>query len=148
MKIIQKNKNAYRNYEIIEKFEAGISLTGTEVKSLRDGRINFKEGFCRFKKNELFLVGVNISTYSYAKYFNHEPERDRKLLLHKRELRRLKSKVMEKGLSIVPILIYFNEKNLIKVEIGLGRGKNLFDKREDLKKKTIKREIERSLKNS
>ncbi len=146
MKIIQKNKNAYRNYEILEKFEAGIELTGTEVKSLRDGKINFKEGFCRFKKHELFLTGINISAYSYAKYFNHDPERDRKLLLHKRELRKLKSKVMEKGFSIIPIIVYFNENNLVKVEIGLGRGKNLYDKREDLKKKTINREIEKTFK--
>jgi SsrA-binding protein len=93
MKIILKNKKAYHEYEILEKFEAGLCLLGTEVKSLREGRVNFKDSYCKFKKNELFLTGANISAYSHAKFFNHDPERERKLLMHKRELRKLASKV-------------------------------------------------------
>jgi len=146
MKIVVSNKNAYRNFDIDEKFEAGIELTGTEVKSIRDGRINIKESFCRFKDHELFLLKANISPYTHAKYFNHEPERKRKLLLHKRELRKLKNAVMQKGYSIIPLKVYFNTKGLAKMEIGLGKGKNIKDKREDLKNKAIKRDLEKELK--
>ncbi|HOO31885.1 MAG TPA: SsrA-binding protein SmpB [Thermotogota bacterium] len=146
MKIVVSNKNAYRNFDIDEKFEAGIELTGTEVKSIRDGRINIKESFCRFKDHELFLLKANISPYTHAKYFNHEPERKRKLLLHKRELRKLKNAVMQKGYSIIPLKVYFNTKGLAKMEIGLGKGKNIRDKREDLKNKAIKRDLEKELK--
>jgi SsrA-binding protein len=147
MKIVVNNKNAFRNYNIEEKFEAGIELKGTEVKSIREGRINIKESFCRFKGHELFLMKSNISPYTHAKYFNHEPERKRKLLLHKRELRKLKNSVMQKGFSIIPIKLYFNEKGLAKLQIGLGKGKNVRDKREDLKNKAVKRDIEKALKN-
>jgi len=146
MKIIQNNKQAYREYFILEKKEAGISLLGTEVKSLREGRLNLDEAFCKFKGHELFLVEAQISGYSHATFFNHGPERDRKLLLSKRELRQWKAKVMEKGFTIVPLKLYFNEHNLVKVEIALVKGKHLYDKREDLKQKAIQREVERSQK--
>lgn len=145
MKIIIKNKTAYHQYQILETFEAGLALKGTEVKSLREGRVNIKESYCRFMEGELFLVGANISPYSHARFFNHDPDRHRKLLLHRRELRKLHAKVKEKGLTIVPIMLYFNEKGLAKMQIGLGRGKHIYDKREDLKKKTIQREVERTL---
>ncbi len=145
MKIIGKNKWAYHQYTILETLEAGMVLKGTEVKSLREGRVNFKESYCRFLDSELYLIGANISPYSHARFFNHDPERPRKLLLHRRQLNRLRSKVQEKGLTLVPLTLYFNEKGYAKVEIGLGRGKHTFDKREDLKKKTIQREIERTL---
>jgi SsrA-binding protein len=146
MKIIQHNKKVYHEYFILESKEAGIVLKGTEVKSLRENRLNITEAFCKFTNNELFLVGAQISTYSHAKFFNHEPDRERKLLLKKRELRQWKSKVMEKGLTIVPIKIYFNDEGLVKAEIALVKGKHLYDKREDLKKKDIQREIEKNLK--
>ncbi len=146
MKIVVKNKNAYRNYEIEEKFEAGMTLLGTEIKSMREGRMSLKESYCRFKDGELYLVGSNITPYSHADYFNHEPQRDRKLLLHKSELRKLQSKVKLKGFTIVPIKVYFNKKGLAKIEIGIGKGKKLHDKREDMKQKAIKREMEKEMK--
>lgn len=147
MKIVITNKNAYRNFTIDEKFEAGIELTGTEVKSIRDGRINIKESYCRFRDHELFLLKSNISPYTHAKYFNHDPERKRKLLLHKIELRKLREAIMQKGYTIVPLRIYFNAKGLAKIQIGLGKGKNIRDKREDLKNKAIKRDVEKEIKN-
>ena len=146
MKIVQKNKNAYRIYNIEEKFEAGLELLGTEVKSIREGRINIKESYCRFKGNELFLLKANITPYVHSSFYNHEPDRKRKLLLHKRELRKLQSSVMQKGYTIVPLKVYFNNKGLIKLEIGLGKGRNIHDKREDLKDKAIKRDIDREMK--
>lgn len=146
MKIVQKNKNAYRIYNIEDKFEAGLELLGTEVKSIREGRINIKESYCRFKGAELFLLKANITPYAHSSFFNHEPDRKRKLLLHKRELRKLQSSVMQKGYTIVPLMVYFNEKGLIKLEIGLGKGKNIHDKREDLKDKAIKRDVAREIK--
>jgi len=146
MKIISKNKKAYHEYEILDKFEAGICLLGTEVKSLREGRVNFKDSYCKFLKGELYLTGTNISAYSHAKFFNHDPERERKLLMHSRELRRLQSKVSEKGLTIVPLMIYFNDKGLAKLEIGLAKGKNVSDKRDTERKKEIDREIQKNIK--
>ena len=146
MKIVRNNKQAYREYFILEKKEAGLSLLGTEVKSLREGHLNLDDAFCKFKGHELFLIKAKISAYSHASFFNHDPERDRKLLLNKRELRQWKTKVMEKGLTIVPLKLYFNEQNLAKVEIALVKGKRLFDKREDLKRKAVQRDIELSQK--
>ena len=146
MKIIQKNKLAYRNYTIEEIYEAGLELMGTEVKSIREGRVNIKESYCRFKGHELFLLKANITPYAHSSYYNHEPDRKRRLLLHKRELRKLYNNVMQKGYAIVPLKLYFNNKGLIKLEIGLGKGKNIHDKREDLKDKAIKRDIAKELK--
>lgn len=146
MKIIQHNKKIFHDYLVLETKEAGIVLKGTEVKSLRDSHLKLNEAFCRFKGHELFLVEAEITPYAYAKFFNHEADRDRKLLLSKRELRNWKAKVMEKGLTIVPIKMYFNDEGLAKVEIALVKGKHLYDKREDLKQKDIQREIDRHMK--
>jgi SsrA-binding protein len=147
MKIIAKNKKIKMNYEVIEKMEAGISLTGTEVKSLREGKINFKDSYCKIKAGEVFLIGMHISQYSYGGFYNHDPERPRKLLLHKREIYRLKSKIMEKGYTLIPSMIYFNDKGKVKIELALCKGKNKADRRETLKRRDIEREIRSRLKN-
>ncbi len=146
MKIILKNKRLNANYEVIDRIEAGISLTGTEVKSLREGKINFKDSYCKIKNGEAFLIGMHISQYSYGGYYNHDPERPRKLLLHKREIYRLKSKIMEKGYTLVPAMIYFNDRGKVKIELALCRGKNKADKRETLKRRDLEREIRSRLK--
>ena len=145
-RVVARAKDLYFKYEVIEKREAGLVLVGTEVKSLREGRANLKDCYCRFTKNELFVVGLHISPYSHGTHFNHEPERPRKLLLHRRELFKLNAKVAEKGLAIVPSKLYF-KKGRAKLEIALVKGKKLYDKREDLKRKTQNREMEREMKN-
>ncbi len=145
-KIIAQNKKAYHDFHIEEKFEAGIVLTGTEVKSCRTGGISIKESYGRFIKGELILVNSHIAPYKQASIFNHTEKRMRKLLLNKNELRKLLGKVTEKGYTIVPLSVYFNEKNLMKIEIGLARGKQLYDKRDDLKKRDADREMQREYK--
>ena len=145
MKTVSTNRKAFHEYHIEEKFEAGIELTGTEVKSLREGRANLKESYAKITNGELFLVNANISPYSCGNMFNHEPKRTRKLLMHKREIHRLFGKVREKGYALVPLSIYFNEKNRAKLEFGLGKGKTLYDKRESIKRKDAKRATEREL---
>lgn len=140
-----RNAKALRDYTIEDRFEAGIVLTGTEVKSLRAAKASLNEGFCRFVKNDLFLYGLSIEEYAWGTMNNHIPRRERKLLLHKHELRKLKKEMEAGGRSIVPIRMYFKEA-LVKVEIGVGIGKKLFDKREDLKKKAIMRDEDRSMK--
>ncbi|MHB8780529.1 MAG: SsrA-binding protein SmpB [Candidatus Geothermincolia bacterium] len=137
------NRRARHDYHIEESFEAGISLTGTEVKSIRDGRINLKEGFGRVKDGQLYLSGVHISPYPMATFYNHEPLRDRRLLMHKEEIRRLESKTLERGYTIVPLSVYSNPRGVIKVEIGLARGKLQHDKRHDIADREAKREMER-----
>jgi SsrA-binding protein len=144
-KIIARAKDLLFKYEVMERHEAGLVLMGTEVKSLREGRANLKDSYCRFQGLELFLVGTHISMYSHGTHGNHDPERPRKLLLHKRELTRLQSKVAEKGLSIVPAKLYF-KKGKAKLEIALVKGKKLYDRREDIKRKTVNREMERAIK--
>ncbi|MEW5692368.1 MAG: SsrA-binding protein SmpB [Candidatus Hydrogenedentota bacterium] len=146
MKVITVNKKAGFNYQIFERFEAGIVLKGSEVKSIREGNINLKDGYCIMKADELYLINVHISRYKPSGVLNHEPERARKMLLHKRELKRLTGKINERGLSIIPLKVYINQKGRIKVEIGLAKGKSKIDKREDLRKRAIDREIERELK--
>jgi len=133
------------NYFIDDLYEAGIVLLGTEVKSLREGRANIKDSYGIIKDGELFLEGMHISPYSHGNRYNHDPLRRRKLLLHKREIKRLYGKFQEKGLTIVPTRAYFKN-GTVKIEIGVGRGKKLYDKREDLKRKTDRREMERALK--
>jgi SsrA-binding protein len=133
------------NYFIDDLYEAGIVLLGTEVKSLREGRANIKDSYGIIKDGELFLEGMHISPYSHGNRYNHDPLRRRKLLLHKREIKRLYGKFQEKGLTIVPTRAYFKN-GKVKIEIGVGRGKKLYDKREDLKRKTDRREMERALK--
>ncbi|WP_321531821.1 SsrA-binding protein SmpB [uncultured Desulfuromonas sp.] len=140
IKIIATNKKAYHEYYIEETYEAGMVLSGTEVKSLRLGNVNIKESFCRIMKGELFINNMNISPYEQGNRENHDPTRIRKLLLHKYEIDKLVRKVEEKGLSLVPTKIYFKN-GYVKLEVGVGRGKKLHDKRESLKKKQADREM-------
>lgn len=142
MEIVSTNKKARFNYEIIEKIEAGISLKGTEVKSIRNRNVSIGESYAQVKDNEVFLHNLHISPYEQGNRENHEPVRVRKLLLHKREIKKLVAKTQQKGLSLVPLSIYL-KKGKIKVELAIGRGKRLVDKREAIKKKSIEREIER-----
>ncbi len=139
---IVKNKKALFNYELIEKYEAGIVLLGTEVKSLRERSVNMSDSYASFKKGELFIVNMHISPYHFGNRNNHEPLRERKLLMKKREIKRLLGKVKEQGLTLIPISLYFS-KGKVKVEIALAKGKKLHDKRETLKRKTLNREMER-----
>jgi SsrA-binding protein len=145
MEIVSTNKKARFNYEIIEKIEAGIALKGTEVKSIRNRNVSIGESYAQIKENEVFLHNLHISPYEQGNRENHDPIRVRKLLLHKREIKKLAAKTQQKGLSLVPLSIYLR-KGKIKVELGIGRGKRLVDKREAIKKKTIEREIGRIVK--
>ncbi|MBT3880556.1 MAG: SsrA-binding protein SmpB [Candidatus Scalindua sp.] len=145
MEIVSTNKKARFNYEIIEKIEAGVSLKGTEVKSVRNKNVSIGESYAQIKENEVFLHNLHISPYEQGNRENHDPIRVRKLLLHKQEIKKLVSKIQLKGLSLVPLSIYIR-KGKIKVELGVGRGKRLVDKRESIKKKTIEREIDRIVK--
>ena len=142
-----KNKRATWEYYIIDKIVAGIVLTGTEIKSIRQGKANLADSYCYFDGGELFVRGMHIAEYTYGTYNNHFAKRDRKLLLTTRELRKLFIKVKEKGMTIVPVLLFINDKGLAKLEIALAKGKHFFDKRESLKEKASKREIDRQLKN-
>ena len=141
-RIVCQNKKAYFSYEILDKFEAGMVLQGTEVKSLREGRANLKDSYARIKKGEVYLYGFHISPYRHAYYDNHEPERVRKLLLHKQEIKRLLGKTQERGFSLIPLKVYFS-KGKAKVELALAQGKKLYDKRESLKRKEESREMDR-----
>ncbi len=141
-----KNKRASFEYFLLEKYVAGIVLTGTEIKSIRAGKASLADAYCTFKGDELYVVGMHIAEYSYGTYNNHDPKRDRKLLLTKRELKKLKNKVKDKGFTIIPTVLFINEKGLAKLEIALARGKHFYDKREDIKKRDSQREIERHLK--
>ena len=142
---IAQNKKAFHDYFVDERIEAGIELFGTEVKSLRAGAVNLKDSYCTFKNGEIFAVGVHISPYEKGNIYNREPMRPKKLLLHKREIVRLFSKVAEKGVSVIPLSLYFKGSH-VKMEIGLCRGKKLYDKREDMAKASAKRDIERAIK--
>jgi SsrA-binding protein len=144
-KLICTNKKARRDYTIDETYEAGMVLMGTEVKALRQGKAHLKDSYARIKDGEIFLVDTHISPYSHGNQLNHEPERIRKLLMHKREIRKLYGKTRERGFTLVPLKLYFKD-GKAKVEIGLGKGKKLYDKREDLKRKAMEREMERSFK--
>jgi SsrA-binding protein len=144
-KVVCKNKHAWFAYEILETYEAGISLLGTEVKSLREGRVNLKEAYAKVRDGEMFLVDVHISAYSHGNIQNHDPLRERKLLLHKREIRRLTGKVQERGLTLVPLQVYFKQ-GKAKVELGLARGRHLYDKRSVIKKRDERRDLMRQLK--
>jgi SsrA-binding protein len=141
-----RNKSATFEYFIDDKFDAGMILTGTEVKALRDGRVSFNDSYCLIDHNELYIKGLHISPYEFGSYANHPPLRDRKLLLKKKELNRIIQKLKEKGLTIVPLKIYFNERGFAKIQIGLGKGKKLYDKRDSIKQRESEREIKRYLK--
>jgi len=139
-----KNKKASFEYFLLEFFTAGIQLTGTEIKSIRLGKVSLREAYCTFINDELFVRSMHIAEYKYGTHYNHDPKRDRKLLLNKRELKKLYAKVREKGLTIVPVKLFINERGLAKLNIALAKGKHFFDKRESLKKRETKREIDRS----
>jgi len=141
---ITVNRRAFHDYHIDEKYEAGVALVGSEVKSLRDNRVQLKDSYARFFGDELYLVGAHISPYGPASQFGHEPERNRKLLLHRRELDKLREKIQERGLTVIPLRLYW-VKGRAKAELGLGRGKKQFDKREDLKARNAKREVDRAI---
>lgn len=145
-KLILKNRKALHDYHILEKIEAGLVLHGTEVKAIREGKINIKEAYCNFQDGELFLLQAHISPYSHAGYEHHDPVRPKKLLLHSKELRKLRKKRDEQQLTIVPLALYWSG-NHIKVEIGLAKGKKMYDKRQDIAKKDVKRNMERQMKN-
>lgn len=142
-KLISNNKKAFYDYFIEEKFEAGIVLVGTEVKSIRNNSVSLKDSYVQIENGEVFIIGMNIPLYTNGNIFNHEPKRDRKLLLNKSEIRKLKQKIDVDGYTIVPTKIYINERNLVKIEIGIAKGKKNYDKRESIKNKDIQRQIER-----
>ena len=145
VKIVANNKKAYHEYFVLEKFEAGIELVGTEVKSIRAGRINLKESWCMIKNGEIFVNGMHISPYEQGNIFNKDPFRVRKLLMHRKEIDRLFGKIKQDGLTLIPTSVYFKNSK-VKVEVGLCKGKNLHDKRETLAKKQAERDIDRALK--
>ncbi len=145
-KIIAKNRRALHDYEVLETFEAGIELTGTEVRSLRENNCQLTDCFALIRHGEVWLNNVHISPFAQGNINNPDPDRKRKLLLHKKQIRYLDAKVAEKGLAIVPLKMYFKENGLVKVELALARGKKLFDKRASMKERDMKREIDRALK--
>ena len=145
-KIIAKNPNAYHNYEILETIEAGIVLYGTEIKSIRAGKVNLKDSYATIEKNgDVYVYSMNISPYEHGNIFNKDPLRPKKLLLNKKEIHKLIGMITQKGYTLVPTKIYFKG-NFVKLELGVGRGKKLYDKREDLKKKEAQRKMERYMK--
>lgn len=144
-KILVKNKRAAFDFELLEEFQAGIQLTGTEVKSVRKGKASLQEAYCFFRKGELFIKNMHISEYTLGSIYNHDPTRTRKLLLKKRELHKLESKVKERGFTIVPVDLFLNGRGWAKVTIALGKGKKTRDKRQSIKEKDIKREMDKAI---
>ncbi len=144
-KTIANNKKAFHDFFILEKYEAGIALAGTEVKSLRQGRVNLKDSWCSIVKGELFVNGMHISPYEHANIWGKDPMRVRKLLMHKREINKLFGTLQQQGLSLIPLSVYFKG-SMVKLELGLCKGKKLYDKREDAAKKSAKRDIDRAMK--
>lgn len=145
MKVITLNRKAFHNYEIVDRLEAGIVLTGSEIKSIREGRVSFRDAYCEIIDGQAWLVGCHISLYSNASYNNHEPERRRKLLLHQQEIKRWDSKVRAKGVTIVPLQMHFNPRGMVKLEIGLARGRREYEKKAKLKERDVAREMDRDL---
>ncbi|MEO6135955.1 MAG: SsrA-binding protein [Ginsengibacter sp.] len=137
------NRKAYYEYNIETKYIAGLVLSGTEIKSLRMGKASFNDSYCIFFKGELFVKSLHISEYNFGTIYNHPPMQERKLLLHKKELRKLENKIKEKGFTIVPLKIFINEKGFAKMEIGLGKGKKIYDKRETIKSRESERDVKR-----
>ena len=146
MKIVASNKKAYFNYEIVESLEAGIALVGSEVKSIRDGRVSLKDSFAEIKNGEVFLLHMNISPYEQANIFNHDPLREKKLLLHRREIKRLIGKIREKGYTLIPTKVILNDKRKVKVEIALAKGKRTYEKKRAIKERELEREVRAELK--
>lgn len=145
MKVISQNRKAYHDYHIEDTLEAGIALLGTEVKSLREGRVNLRDGYVVIKGGEAYLLNCHISPYSHGNIMNHDPLRTRKLLLHRKEIDRVRGKIEAKGYTLVPLKIYFKG-SFAKVEVGLARGKKIFEKRDTIKEREAKREIEKTIK--
>ena len=145
MKNIAQNKKAFHDYEILDRFEAGVALVGSEVMSIRAGRVSLKDSYVEVLAGEAYLVRCHVSPYEQAGVFNHEPERRRKLLLHEREIHRLDQKVRERGFSIVPLQLFFSDRGLIKVEIALARGRREYEKKQKLKERDIRREMDRDV---
>ena len=145
-KLIAKNPTAYHNYTIEDKLETGIVLYGTEIKSIRNGKINLKDSYAHIKNGEVFIIGMHISPYEHGNIYNKDPLRDRKLLLNKKEINKLVGMVQQKGYSLVPISLYFKG-SLVKLELGIGKGKKLYDKRQDIAKKEAERRIQQHLSN-
>lgn len=141
-----KNRSAYFEFAIEDKYIAGMALTGTEIKSIRSGKVSFNDSFCYFSKGELYVKSLHIAEYSHGSYANHDPLRERKLLLQKKELKKMEKKLQEKGYTIVPLRIFINDKGLAKIEIGLGKGKKLHDKRDSIKQREADRELRRNFK--
>jgi len=146
MRVIAKNSKAFFNYELIDTYEAGIALLGSEVKSIREGRISLKESYAEIRDGEVFLISCHISPYEAANRFNHDPLRERKLLLHRQEIKRLTGKIREKGFTLVPTRALLNDKGKIKVEIALARGKRSYQKKEAIKERDRDREMRAELK--
>ena len=146
-KLIAKNPVAYHNYSINDTIEAGIVLYGTEIKSIRTGKVNLKDSYVNIKNGEAFIYGLHISPYEHGNIFNKDPLRTRKLLLNKREINKLLGYITQKGFSLIPIKLYFKN-SFVKLELGIGKGKKLYDKREDIAKKDAERKIQRTLKNA
>ena len=145
-KIIATNRKAHRDYEVLESLECGIELKGSEVKSLRAAKINLNDSFARFEGPEIFLYNAHISHYAQASYLNVDPDRPRKLLMHKRQIERINGKLTQKGLTLIPLKIYFNERGFVKLELALCKGKKLYDKRESIKRKESEIDLRRILK--
>lgn len=141
-----RNRQAYHDFFIDDKYVAGLVLSGTEVKSLRLGRASFNDSYCYFNDGGLWIKSLHIAEYSHGTSSNHDPVRERKLLLNKKELRKIETKIKEKGVTVVPLRIFFNEKGLAKIEVGLGKGKKLYDKRETIKQRDTQREMKKYLK--
>jgi len=146
VKLICSNRSAKRDYYILETIEVGIVLKGTEVKALREGRANLQDSYAGIEDGELYLYNAHISPYSMGNRFNHEPKRTRKLLAHRQEIKRLYGKIKEKGLTLIPLKMYFNDSGKVKVELGLAKGKKVVDKRQEIAKRDAEREIRRALK--
>ncbi len=138
-----KNRKAFFEYFISDKLTAGMVLTGTEIKSIREGKVSLDESYCVLRDGEFFVISMHIAEYKFGNYNNHEPKRDRKLLMNRKEIKKLSNKIKEKGFTIIPIVLFVNEKGLAKLEIGLAKGKKLYDKRESIKTKDTKRDLER-----
>jgi SsrA-binding protein len=137
------NKRANFEYHLIKKYSAGIILTGTEVKAVREGKVNLQDGFCFLRKDELYCKGIHISEYKYGTVYNHQPFRERKLLLNKKEIEAIASKIKEKGVTVIPVMMSFSERGFVKLEIALAQGKKLFDKRATTKERELKKELNR-----
>lgn len=145
-KLISTNRKAHRDYSVIEAFECGIELKGSEVKSLRMGRINMDDSFARVEKEEVVLYNAHISPYEQASYLNVEPTRERRLLLHKNQIRKISSQLAQRGLTLIPLKVYFNERGFAKIELALCKGKKLYDRRQDIKRRETQMQIRRAMK--